>query len=615
MKQNKSIISFTILFLFLLLLVLIPRYTFSFLVTKPLLLHHYEYRDKTRRCSNKKYECSINVLSMVKEITKADNNNNLELASTMMNPSQLDAIHTFASQVSQSILESKEILSSSSSNNNKKEEKNHTTEIPFISFKLFGPKGPKKKKNISNDVQRIQIEREKSRLLGRMKEVSGRLISLRDKKKSKGKNNSNTESLYLQLTIKYFGATDVAKNWDIDHNIEQELVNLIIGKGDQSTLSEWGDVGNTLEMNFLSGQLQLNKGIWTLDLKQKAKCSFTKSKLKDIPTKSTTNKNIGETLSHDKPKNVLLSPSAQFFQRLGLTDSEGKPKQAKSSKLRQCQKFVEVVSGLVNDSLLSSHDDGHDFKRQSIVTHDMGCGRGYLTFALHSHLYKTFHEKLSVHSLGVDMRPKLVKEINNIASELGPEFEGLRFETGTIESTQHDNDIDILIALHACDTATDDSIFYGVQRKASIIVTAPCCHKEVRRYLNAHVSEVNDDHPYSDVLRHNIYKERIAETVTDSLRALLLEIADYDVQVFEFIGGEHTNKNVMITATKRKKARSPTKKKELRERLISLSKLHGVHKQKLATLMKEPLSEDNIVSKSNNKGNTAKVPKTGMPPL
>jgi hypothetical protein len=515
-----------------------------------------------------------------------------------LNQDQIDAMDNFASQVNEVLSKSTAVL-----------------EDEFISFTLKGPRTPRKTKSM-NDSQRIKVDEQKKHLLGRMKEVKGRLITLRDKKKNKQKGSSESSSLFLQLTIKFFGATDVAKNWalnDNDLDIKQEMTQLLFGEGDSSTISEWGKVQSKKELNFHFLELELSNGTFKVDMISKAK-----SKSKFIPTtekEKKAKKKTNETLSHDKAKNFLLSPTALFFQRLGLTDTNGKPKKAKSSKLRQCQKFVEVVSGLVNDSSLSSISSdklqtGAD--KPSIITHDMGCGRGYLTFALHSHLYDRFNDKLDIQSRGVDMRPKLVKEINTIASELGQEFDGLRFMTGAIENVDTNNDIDILIALHACDTATDDTIWYGIQKKASIIVTAPCCHKEVRRYLDAHVAKIkNSDHPYAEVLRHNIYKERIAETVTDSMRALLLEIADYNVQVFEFIGGEHTNKNVMITATKRKKPRSSSQKKELRSRLHSLAQLHGVDKQKLAVLMNETLGTG-VTSIDKHAKNIAM---TGMPLL
>jgi Methyltransferase domain len=150
----------------------------------------------------------------------------------------------------------------------------------------------------------------------------------------------------------------------------------------------------------------------------------------------------------------------------------------------------------------------------------------------------------------------------------------------------------VLIALHACDTATDDAIWSGIARNAHVIVVAPCCHQECRPQLNVHASK-NSDHPLYDVLRHNIYRERLTETATDSMRALLLEIAGYQVQVFEFVGGEHTSKNVMITAVRSYQNADSSGKHvsrnintdTLRKRLISLATLHGIREQKLATWM------------------------------
>lgn len=526
---------------------------------------------------------------------------------------QIDTAQTFSSHINQALINSvsKTISLSNNSNNNNNNDEEDTTIEQFISFTLKGPKAPRKTKSM-NEAQILKVQEEKDKLRGRMRLVNGRIISLRDKKKS---SSDDSSSLYLQLTVKFFGATDIIVNLSLNqHNIDytNDLTQLILGEGDAFAISEWGKAPQTSGLlNFQSGELELSNGKWMLDMKRKAKCKF-------IGSKKRKNKNIDDTASekklivssHDKAKNFLLSPSAPFFQRLGITDANGKPKIAKSAKLRQCQKFVEIVSNLVNDSIQTFDKDSSSSSSQSIITHDMGCGRGYLTFALHSHLYDRFEGQYDIQSRGVDVRPKLVKEINSIANELGPEFSGLQFITGTIEDTTDlDDQIDILIALHACDTATDDSIWYGIQKKAKIIVTAPCCHKEVRRHLNAHVnSDKNGQHPYAEILRHNIYKERIAETLTDSIRALLLEIADYDVQVFEFIGGEHTSKNVMITAIKRIKSRSSSAKMQLRQRLRSLAELHGIRQQKLALMMKESLHEDVAVS-------TLDMKRMGMPPI
>eukprot|EP00979_Chaetoceros_neogracilis_P003459 scaffold596_cov227-Chaetoceros_neogracile.AAC.8 len=459
-------------------------------------------------------------------------------------------------------------------------------EDQFISFTLKGVKAPRKTKK-ANAEKHALIELQKEKLRGKLREVHGRIISLKPKKGEK----APSESLYIQTTVKYHGATDVAQNKRMSEFRLAPFFSL--GSTGLST-SEWGDVDSVDCLPILSAELKTIGGVWKLDLTQisskKGSCKFIKHK---------ENKIMEETkpMSHDQPKNVLLSPSAPFFQKLGITDATGKPKIARASKLRQCQKFVEIVSRLVDESKILSESE-------QLRVVDMGCGRGYLTFALHSHLFDKYNN-VDVQSRGIDVRPKLMNEVNAISEELGSAFVGLQFLTGTIESAEINDDIDILIALHACDTATDDSLWYGMKKNANVIVSAPCCHKEVRMYLDAHVTKANN-HPYADVLRHNIYKERVAETVTDSIRALLLEIADYDVQVFEFIGGEHTSKNVMITAVKRRKPRTTAQKEQLKIRLKHLAEMHGIERQKLADLMDEPIHP----KKSGNK----KL-KRGMPPL
>ena len=236
---------------------------------------------------------------------------------------------------------------------------------------------------------------------------------------------------------------------------------------------------------------------------------------------------------------------------------------------------------------------------------------------------------------GIDVRPKLVAEINKVARSLGKIFETLKFETGTIDSLLSESVLrktsqqserramEVMIALHACDTATDDALWAGICRKAAVICVAPCCQKELRPQIDMHhhfstsssfASNSAADaspHPLIDVLRYGIYRERFTETITDSMRGLLLEIAGYDVNVFEFIGGEHTSKNVMITAV-RKPIHQQGNKEEiegLRNRLRLLAEFHGVKHQKLATLMGQDL-----VSESRRGGGSHLSPRN-MPPL
>jgi SAM-dependent methyltransferase len=169
---------------------------------------------------------------------------------------------------------------------------------------------------------------------------------------------------------------------------------------------------------------------------------------------------------------------------------------------------------------------------------DMGAGKGYLTFALYDYLAQ--QQKWAVQVTGVEVRTDLIKQCNQIAASVG--FSGLHFEEGYIQDYSLP-DTDILIALHACDTATDDAIAKGVAAGAQLIVCAPCCHKQIRKAIKG--SDV-----LHSVLEHGILKERQAEIVTDTIRALLLESKGYKTRVFEFISTEHTGKNLMIVGQK-----------------------------------------------------------------
>ena len=391
-----------------------------------------------------------------------------------------------------------------------------------------------------------------------VKSISGRLVQLK---------NNQTK---CHVNTKYFGATDIAKNIKLDE-LETFLVQAL--------------------MQIERGQLSTLEGTFGLKLKgDTGIVQFERHK-------SDKKNGILSIQQHDREKNVPLDSSALFLQKLGISDVRGKPRHNMKSKLRQCQRFCEIVGAII----LDSPKDSSDQSKENVKVVDMGCGRGYLTFSLHSYLRE---QGVPVNTYGVEMRSKLVDETNGIVNELGCPFAGsLEFVEGTIESymtdvqsTADEDAVDVLIALHACDTATDDALWFAVQQNTQVIVAAPCCHKEVRRQLDPFVSKINKEHPMYDVLRYGIYRERISESVTDSLRALLLELANYDVQVFEFIGGEHTAKNVMITATKRKRKRSQKALDDIRSRIGKLATLHGIKRQKLAEWMNEPLSEENETS-------------------
>jgi hypothetical protein len=210
--------------------------------------------------------------------------------------------------------------------------------------------------------------------------------------------------------------------------------------------------------------------------------------------------------------------------------------------------------------------------REEISVVDMGAGKGYLTFAVYDYLANVLGLRTSVK--GVEARAELVALCNDIARRSG--FERLSFQPGYIQEFELPR-TDILIALHACDTATDDAIYKGIAAGASIIVTAPCCHKEVRPQIEA-------PRPLRGVLRHGHLLEREAESITDSLRALLLESAGYKVKVFEFISTEHTRKNTLIAAVRHGNA-GALKKEEALSEYRALKEFYGIREQRLEKLL------------------------------
>lgn len=203
---------------------------------------------------------------------------------------------------------------------------------------------------------------------------------------------------------------------------------------------------------------------------------------------------------------------------------------------------------------------------------DMGSGKGYLTFALYDFLATRMH--LDVKITGVDQNTDLVKKCNRIAESNG--FDALEFSQGTIYDYQPDS-VDLLIALHACDTATDEAIYQGISNDAQMIVVAPCCHKQIRKQME----------PYNEmkpVLTHGIFRERQAELVTDGIRGLLMESMGYKTKTQEFVSLEHTPKNIMITGVKSHK---PINAGQKRGEIEALKRAFGISWHYLEKLLND----------------------------
>lgn len=262
--------------------------------------------------------------------------------------------------------------------------------------------------------------------------------------------------------------------------------------------------------------------------------------------------------THDQEKHYLLRPEqAPYLKDLGILSQNGHILPNAQGKFRQINKYLEVIDSLIQESGLPLEP--------RIV--DMGSGKGYLTFALYDFLKN--HKHLQPRITGLELRPKLVDFCNATAQKYG--MEGLDFQAIDIQDYESGT-LDMLIALHACDTATDLAIAKGIKAEARLMVLAPCCHKQIRKQMKGG-SEL------LPMLRHGILAERQAEMVTDSIRALLMEVHAYKTKVFEFISLEHTGKNVMITGVKHQE--NP----EALQQIAALKSLFGIEYHYLEKLL------------------------------
>ncbi|MBK8701248.1 MAG: SAM-dependent methyltransferase [Saprospiraceae bacterium] len=233
-----------------------------------------------------------------------------------------------------------------------------------------------------------------------------------------------------------------------------------------------------------------------------------------------------ETASHNREKDYFIAEDSPFLELLGISSTNGRVFEHANRKYRQINKFVEIINSLI---------EGH---AQTLTIADMGSGKAYLTFALYHYL--TLQKGMKVELTGYEIRQELVDQCNGYAAKLG--FENLKFVCANIEAVKIDA-VDMVISLHACDIATDMSIFAGLQARATYMVLAPCCHKQIRKQIELR----------NGILKHGILLERQAEIITDAIRALVLEDHGYKTKVFEFISAEHTSKNTMIIARKHHK--------------------------------------------------------------
>ncbi len=235
-----------------------------------------------------------------------------------------------------------------------------------------------------------------------------------------------------------------------------------------------------------------------------------------------------ENLSHDRKKKYIIEDGAQcdFLIELGICAKDGKVKKEKYSKFRQINKYLEFIDGIKSNFE----------NKQSITIVDFGCGKAYLSFALYYYFVEIL--KIKAEILGLDLKQDVVEYCQSIADKLS--YDGLSFKVGDIGKYSSDKAFDMVVSLHACDTATDEAINKAVKWKSKVILFVPCCQHELNPQLKSDTNE--------GILRFGLERERLATIITDTSRALLLESIGYHCEIQEFIETEHTPKNVMIKA-------------------------------------------------------------------
>jgi hypothetical protein len=239
---------------------------------------------------------------------------------------------------------------------------------------------------------------------------------------------------------------------------------------------------------------------------------------------------------HDRDKRRLLPEDDPVFQALGLSDHEGRMKPSRQGKYRQVEEFLRILDASITDAL----DKGHlrrPTPEEPLQIVDLGCGNAYLTFV--TERYLSHVRGLPVHLVGIDQREQSRTHNEQLAGGLGVEA---TFVASSIGDAEPGVRPDVVLALHACDTATDDALARAIEWEAPLILAAPCCHHDIAAQLRKEPTPA----PYAVLTRHGILRERFADTLTDGLRASLLRLEGYRVDVMQFVGSEHTPRNTLL---------------------------------------------------------------------
>ncbi len=260
---------------------------------------------------------------------------------------------------------------------------------------------------------------------------------------------------------------------------------------------------------------------------------FTK---KGDPLIHRSERKLSQSTSHDRQKNRLLDPDSDFLRQIGISDRNGLIKPSMRDKYLQIEEFLRILMPTLRDEIATGRlqKPTHD---EPLKIFDHGCGNAYLTFAVH---YFLNEQEIPNKIIGIDQRDESRQRNTKIASDLGLN-DSIVFRAEKIAELGAEN-VDLAIALHACDTATDDAIAWSVENQAQILLVSPCCHHDLQSQL------VKISEPWSIITKNGILKERLGDILTDSLRAQILKLHGYRTDIIEFIGDEHTPRNLLIRA-------------------------------------------------------------------
>jgi len=280
-------------------------------------------------------------------------------------------------------------------------------------------------------------------------------------------------------------------------------------------------VDELLALPFRNIFIESSAGNVQVNFSKKGKPLLSKSK----PSQAQTN------LSHDRHKDRLLTPenAAPFLQAIGILTHDGRIKADMQRKYKQINEFLRLVDETASFSTWNG---------SPIHIVDFGCGSGYLTFAIYYYLREVLH--LDAYVTGVDLKSELLDQLQAQAETMG--WEHLKFNVGAIANYHSETKPDIVLALHACDTATDDALAKGIKWNSRVIVCAPCCQHE----LQSQMSRVELPEQFTSVFQDGIFFERMGDILTDTFRATILRIMGYRTDVTQFVPIEHTAKNLMI---------------------------------------------------------------------